>query len=177
MSKYKVGDKVLMQMVVDEVTNNDYAQIWVSLERNDTADGMWLNEEQIDKYATKTYEDGLTDAWKILEHIQSGELSQNDIRNIWGMDDFAFVNNFTDKYTPQEAIKILEAYEESKVINVGDVVVYPNNSREYVVINTECNKAISTDLLDSVILSSSGWKKTGRHIDIEHILEQIRGNE
>lgn len=184
--KYKVGDKVLMEMVVDEIRNNDYAPIWVSLEREDTTDGMWLKEEQIDKYAykgaSKTYEDGLADAWKVLKHIQSGELSKKEIMDIWGMTDLTFVNCFAQKYTPQEALKILEAYEESKVIKAGDeIVVVGHAIKGYVIDKSkeceDCYVVLITNYKDlhTAIYNKTVIKKTGRHIDITQILEQIRG--
>lgn len=178
MSKYKVGDRVLMQMVVDEIKNNDYAPIWVSLEREDTADGMWLKEEQIDKYAykgeSKTYEDGLNDAWELARKMTSWIYS--DRKKVLG---FGYSSDVFNQYTYQEALAKIEAYEKEQQINVGDVVECFSDYKGVVL-------DIDTDFKTLDVFTENGCveglaitdvKKTGRHIDIEHILEQIRGNE
>ena len=68
--------------------------------------------DYIKEKETDAYEKGLLDAWKVFAHVQSGELSFEDIKEIWDMDEVSFVNSFTEKYKPQEAIKILKEYEE-----------------------------------------------------------------
>ena len=181
MSKYKVGDRVLMQMVVDDVRkDNGYAPIWVSLERNDTSDGMWLTEEQIDKYASKSYEDGLNNAWELARKIC--EMGDKDFNNIFGCVHFSDVFYYN---TPQEAFAKIEAYEESKAIKVGDVVRRISGNEEYLIITEEEDDSVyeygvivlKSMTIDRITGDLSKFEKTGRHIDIEHLLEQIRGNE
>jgi hypothetical protein len=186
MSKYKVGDKVLMKMVVDEIRNNYCAPIWVSLEREDTADGMWLKEEQIDKYAykgaTKTYEDGLNDAWELARKICGQLENENnytiqELKKIFGHSYCGIVMN---EHTYQQALAKIEAYEESKAIKVGDVVKTIQAEKQYEFVVTALNgmgvQGIGSKG-DIFMLSQKEVEKTGRHIDIEHLLEQIRGNE
>lgn len=182
--KYKVGDKVLMEMVVDEIRNNDYAPIWVSLEREDTTDGMWLKEEQIDKYAykgaSKTYEDGLADAWELARKIEN-KLDIPTAREIF---DAYRIADILDNFTPQEALAKIEAYEESKAIKVGDEIAIVGHAiKGYVIEKSQecedCYVVLITNYKDlrTAIYNKTVIKKTGRHIDIQHILEQIRGNE
>ena len=180
MSKYKVGDKVLIKIVIDEIRNNDYAPIWVTLERDDKSDGMWLTAKQIDKYASKTYEDGLNDAWELVRKLGSYE-SEKRVEIFQDSDAFYF-GWLLENTTPQEASSIVEAYEKLKQIQVGDVVRHKahasTSSDDYIVLDTETGTSLRTDLLGVRHISFDGdWVKTGRHIDIEHLLEQVRGNE
>lgn len=175
MSKYKVGDKVLLEMVIDDVDeiNDDF---WVSLEREDTEEGMWLKEEQIDKYAYKgafkTYEDGLADAWKLARKIFA--MKDKEFDDVFGYAEFSDAVYYN---TPQEALAKIEAYEKSQQIQGGDVV-YANGVQGVVI------DIISDD--DCYIYDENGCievvkfekiNKTGRTVDIEHLLEQIRGDE
>lgn len=175
MSKYKVGDAVLFKSTVRQVECDTEHKILIEMDGG----GWCLTKEDNIVDASKTYEHGLADAWKVLAHIQSGELSSKEIMDIWGMTDLTFVNCFAQKYKPQEAIKILEAYEKSQQIQVGDIVKHINCDDEYIVFDVENGSVLSTDLKRAERLSLDGgiWKKTGKHIDIEHLLKQIRGNE
>ena len=180
--KYKVGDKVLMEMVVDEIRNNDYAPIWVSLEREDTTDGMWLKEEQIDKYAykgaSKTYEDGLADAWRLARKICGDGEDTIDGCTLGNIFEFGNTCHIMNNNTYQEALAKIEAYEESKAIKVGDVVERISLTGTYIVTRVTDDHASIMDgygFMEETYLDR--LKKTGRHIDITSILEQIRGNE
>ena len=175
MSKYKVGDKVLIKMVIDEIRNNDYAPIWVTLEKDDKSDGMWLKAEQIDKHVSKTYEDGLNDAWELAR--KSYDFSCNETEKIFGVNGgfYGLIKN----YTPQEALAKIEAYEKSQQIEVGDVVHHINSDEDAIVV-CKCNDGRYKLMFGDFDISTnkvSEFTKTGRHIDIEHLLEQIRGDD
>lgn len=139
------------------------------------AEDCW---DYIKENETNTYEKGLEDAWKVFSHVQSGELSFEEIRKIWDMDEVTFVNSFTEKYTPQEAVKILKEYEE-KCITVGDVVTVDGGDLTFI-----CTKDnASGDYTKCHLLASDGsvWedrekrglKKTGKSIDISGIFKEI----
>lgn len=183
---YKVGDKFVIEIerVSPPVDRNREKDALYRVKGFNTLVFDDYGLDKLEKYennvVTKTYEDGLNDAWKVLKHIQSGELSSKEIMDIWGMNDLTFVNCFAQKYKPQEALEILEAYEKSQQIQVGDVVF---NAREDV-------KAIIMDDAIAVgawqVYTENGcvelwkeceFKKTGKTVNIEHLLEQIRGNE
>ena len=180
MSKYAVGDKVL---VYGEIIETNYSHRFPYKVKFVNDADVILSENELSKIS-KTYEDGLADAWKVLKHIQSGELSKKEIMDIWGMTDLTFVNCFAQKYTPQEALKILETYEESKAIKVGDEIAIVGHAiKGYVIEKSQecedCYVVLITNYKDlrTAIYNKTVIKKTGRHIDIQHILEQIRGNE
>lgn len=184
MSKYKEGDRVVLEMVIDDVdeTSNDF---WVGLKRDEETSGMWLKEEQIDKYAykgaSKTYEDGLDDAWELAGKIMlskaEGGYTTSEINRFFNtLNEFDVLRNFTY----QQALAKIEAYEKSQQIQVGDVV-YADDEPDSFGVVTWVNEGMIYVMWDD---GSSGmesdisdYHKTGRHIDIQHILEQIRGNE
>lgn len=139
-----------------------------------------LAEHDLKKEA---YEKGLNDAWELARKV--ADISTTSER----ADMFGYYCNgitITDvlrDFTPQQALAKIEAYEESKVFKVGDVVrAYRNH--EYVVIATSEEMPNKQPLLRSLentknvcFCTDDGMEKTGRHIDIEHLLEQIRGDE
>ena len=185
MSKYKEGDKVLMEMVIDEVRNNDYAPIWVTLERDDRSDGMWLTAEQIDKYVSKTYADGLADAWELARKLYC-DIKSHELKEIFDCKSNHYVDAsivfgwILNELTPQQALAKIEAYEKSQQIQVGDVV-YAQGIKGVVI--DECTE--DSDDTCYVFCENGNiedWKfvdlkKTGRHIDISNLLEQIRGDD
>lgn len=120
----------------------------------------------------KTYIDGLNDAWELARKIYEMESKEFDkvFREVHYVDVFYH-------FTPQEALAKLEAYEKSKEINVGDVVEFEDGI-----------KAVVLDWFDDEIFAlftengcvqnwnkKSDFKKTGKHIDITSVLEQLRG--
>lgn len=76
----------------------------------------------------RAYNKGLEDAWKVFAHVQSGELSCEEIYKVWGMTDIDFVNFFTEKYTPQEALEKLLDWEGR--IREGDICKFGKPSAE-----------------------------------------------
>lgn len=67
-----------------------------------------------------------------------------------------------------------------KAIKVGDVVRHKahasTSSDDYIVLDAKTGTSLRTDLLGIRHISFDGdWVKTGRHIDIGRILEEIRG--
>lgn len=170
MSKYKVGDKVLVEGVLKRIDENcDYPyQVRIA-----DVHKIYFSEDEL-KDASKTYEDGLNDAWELAKKLYN--LDCNTLEDIYGVDGGFY--GLMKKYTAQEALAKIEAYEESKAIKVGDVVVADDG--------VKCVAIDFTSDDDVIVLNENGcaeahlksvFKKTGRHIDIEHLLEQIRGNE
>lgn len=105
-------------------------------------------------------------------------ISFEEIRKVWDMDEVEFVNSFTEKYTPQEAIKKLKEYEE-KHLTVGDVVIL--NDEEFIIIALANNKMFGYSLDDkysdfpvqNLTYSMNDAKKTGKHFDIVGMMKQI----
>lgn len=139
------------------------------------AEDCW---DYIKENETNTYEKGLEDAWKVFSHVQSGELSFDEIRKIWDMDEVTFVNSFTEKYTPQEAIKILREYEEKR-ITVGDVVML--DGEKFIIIALKNDEILGYSLdgkyddfpIQDLSYEKGMMKKTGNHFNITEIMKQF----
>lgn len=174
MSKYKVGDKVLIEAEIKENARAGAYKIDMLLGiRN-----LWINENDIQGKA-KTYEEGLNDAWELAKKITlnaEDDFSCDQVEEIFGRDSFCVLGELT----PQEALAKIEAYEESKAIKVGDVVYADDEPGSFGVVTWKYNNGIYVMWDDGSCGDETNIEelhKTGRHIDIEHLLEQIRGNE
>ena len=177
MSKYKVGDKVLIKATI---TEDEYGLKYPFDVTVGNHSRFNISEDDI---ASKTYEDGLNDAWELARKICG--MTRQAWYEIFKIED-AYLADILDDNTPQEALAKIEAYEESKAIKVGDVVRSTSNpDNEYLVITNEDDESVyeygvinlTSMIIDRITGSLSHFEKTGRHIDIQHILEQIRGNE
>lgn len=173
MSKYAVGDKVLVEAEIKENAGHEAYSVEVLGCR-----ALWINENDI---SNKTYSDGLADAWELARKIvlkaEMGGICYDDFRKIFGVGDYVSVLR---TLSPQEALAKIEAYEESKVIKVGDVVYTDNEPDSFGVVTWVANGAMyvlwddGSNCWEGVL---SDFHKTGRTVDIEHLLEQIRGDE
>ena len=129
------------------------------------------NVVNVGELMDRTYEQGLNDAWELAKKIWCGKDSENE--EIFGT---KYVYEIY-QLTPQEALAKLKAYEEAQSkIEVGDVVTTVNGKCPYIVTNVQLPNTLH------VINSRNGYthqiridvcKKTGKHIDISSILEQI----
>ena len=121
----------------------------------------------------KTYIDGLNDAWELANKLVQNKMNilGDELGKIF--DGHMFLEDIFDNFTPQEALSKLKAYEEAQ-IEVGDVVLACNEV-PIVVTNISNNMIFGVDTfgLTSARLLFSDCKKTGKHIDIQSILEQI----
>lgn len=124
----------------------------------------------------EAYNQGLNDAWELLRKLSG--LKSDEFIKIY---DTCILYEVIYKNTPQEALAKLKVYEDSK-IKVGDVVAwtdFADDTFNGVVLDFKDN----TDN-EVVVFNENGgvdvWKiaeckKTGKHIDIQSILEQIGG--
>jgi hypothetical protein len=116
------------------------------------------------------YNKGLNDAWELAKKIvvDCSDMTGEEFSNIFG----CYMPKVFVSYTPQEALAKMKAYEEQRNIEVGDVV--ESIGRKGIVTqNNQCSVHI-------ICIDGSSWeweitecKKTGKHIDIKSILEQI----
>ena len=178
MGKYKVGDKVYLEgKITDDEPTTFTVRVVVKVDG--TEYGLCLTREFIETCATKTYSDGLNDAWELARKIEN-ELDIPTARSIF---DSYRIADILDNFTPQEALAKLEAYEENKAIKVGDVVRRISGNEEYLIITEEEDDSVyeygvidlKSMTIDRITGDLSKFEKTGRHIDISSILDQIRG--
>lgn len=136
---------------------------------------------------SKTYEDGLNEAWELARKLVYGEseyeraYSIEDINAIFGR--CGYLKILKD-YTASEVIAKVKEYEEKQKqaddeIKVGDEIerIKGNNGRKYIV-----TKIIESDYIN-IIFDDGGvgyvnpinYRKTGRHFpQIEEVLKQIK---
>lgn len=165
MSKYKVGDEVLIKAKIVRL----YADEKYIIEINE--DGYYktfdYNENDIFPYPSMTAEEAWEIAKKLFADYSNGELDE-----IFGKG-----WNFTKlmELTPQEAKAKIEAWKDEKTIKVGDVVRHEGLK---CVVTRKVQDKIYTISELGTTPSYSGetikkLNKTGQHIDIDGFLKQI----
>ena len=123
----------------------------------------------------EAYSKGLEDAWEFVRKTNTAVHPREAFRLL----DFFDVANYRDiyvEYTPQEALAKLEIYEKSKEINVGDVVESINTGRLGVItrVDKDAKYVMFADGMAGAF-AHDDIRKTGKHIDINCVLEQIKG--
>lgn len=129
------------------------------------------NERKIDFMSENAYNQGFDDACKFTKKIW--DMNSNERYVIFGS--YTYEGVLT-KFTPQEAHAKLKAYEEAQ-IEVGDVVQYEWNK---ILVTKVCevdgeNPVVMGFCEDGTqfAFNIEDVYKTGKHIDIQSILEQI----
>lgn len=157
--------------------------------------GRKAEQEEAIKWRKRNEEDaynaGLNDAWELAKKIA---LSTNMVKtarifiakNICGIEQIRLLEDCF-ALTPQEALAKLEAYEKEQAeIKVGDVVRFkrhPSCEALITAISRGLNGIhLQTDDLGRIGEVNSGIcreniEKTGKHIDIQSILQQIATSE
>ena len=129
------------------------------------------------------YNKGLNDAWELVKRIigivdkENHELiPARELTKIYGSNDLLDIFAFT----PQEALAKLKAYEEEQEIKVGDVVEFCESGEKYLIISEEDDRDYNFGVInlqsmkiDRICTTTFAFKKTGKHLDISSILEQI----
>ncbi len=131
-------------------------------EENEDNDKEWLDGYEKGKI------DGLNDAWELAEKIWC-KMGMDTREDAFG---FEYATDIMKHLTPQEALAKLKAYEDNK-IKVGDVVVDLDGKERVVLFVDFTGKAQIYGSHGVTNINKEHLKKTGRHIDISSILEQI----
>lgn len=122
---------------------------------------------------SKTYMDGLKDAWNIAAIISS--MNQTKLREVFGRDDYS-VDMALTEFTAKEAIDKIVNHEKECEIKVGDVVSVNGDIGIVTSFGTD-NDAIHILYDDGIVnhyrKENKDIKKTGKHIDVKNILKQI----
>lgn len=180
MSKYKIGDKFVVEVgnvCGDLYIPKNFPQVGMSIEFLDSLHKVDSNmkiediTDMIAEYDTekKGYNKGLQDAWKAaLKFSQMDDSTREEVF------DKTNPNYFFKDMQPQEALAKLQAYEKEHEIQVGDVVIGSlfsgvvtgvDDDRVFVLYDDgSCGERRKSDL-----------KKTGKHIHIHALLQEIGG--
>lgn len=195
MSKYNVGDKFVLEITRDVTRTDDKTEYYVTndgrlwatneLDELQKYDKPTISEDTLEMERMKALNDGRNEVWELVKKIKlpvdegGGGISMVDLKLIFGT---ISVDAILKDYTPQEALLKLEAYEkEQNEIKVGDVVtIFPRSSGQYdaIVIMVDNENHINVIYADGVTADNVPpqlYKKTGNHIDIKSVLNQIGG--
>ena len=183
MSKYNVGDKFTIE--IKELINGSNDKM---LYKSDCY-SIIFSEEQLDKLQkyeevqipyseayNKGLEDGRNDAWKLANKI-ADTLTTSERARIFNyvVGGITVVDILRD-FAPQEALAKLEAYEKANEIKVGDVVTVCGEKG--IVVGYLCGLEEYEVWMDGYgrpqRICKNEIKKTGKHIDIQSVLEQIK---
>lgn len=162
MGKYKVGDEVLVRA---KITGGSRRKFGVDIEEN----CFDVCEENIVAVPDMTDEE----AWEIA--LKLYELRNEKLTEIFG---YANPYVIMRDFSPKEAKAKIEAWEAEGEIKAGDVVtVYSYKG----IVTRHADEDGWYALLfwdgDIGYYQRSSLKKTGRHIDIDGILNQIGGSD
>lgn len=181
MSKYHKGDKFIVD--IKEVIESDNGRLYRSDFKTLTFDDNGLDklqkhnkptisEDTLEMERMKALNEGRNDAWELARKI-CDYAYEGKTQTIFGC---SRLGSVMSNLTPQEALAKLEAYEkEQNEIKVGDVVERINFTELFVVsgFNEEIYTLINANG-KCVCANVNQIKKTGKHIDIQSILEQIK---
>lgn len=161
---YKVGDEVLVKAKIAGCTSS--GRCMLKVDRTE----LFVNGDDIIPIPEMTAEE----AWEIAKNLFAN-YSNAELDDIFGKG-WSFPKLM--ELTPQQAKAKIEAWE-AKQIKVGDEVDICGDKGIVTSFGTD-GDVIHVLYLDGIVNSyrkDKDIKKTGRHIDIEGLLKQIRGDE
>lgn len=185
--KYKIGDKFLIE--IEEVYESEMPfsspdELFKvkgfnslvfdknGLDKLEKIDEYTARAETVSEILTEKYEQGLNDAWelarKIAISVADGGYLDSELVDIFGTKN---CQTIICVLTAKEAISKVEDYENKK-IKVGDVV--DNNALKGIVTMVK-EKDVDIMFKDGSVgtWDKRNCKKTGEHIDISSILQEI----
>lgn len=183
MSKYiieiaKEYEEYFKGILICGIADGKFAVDVIAREDLEELNSDYINEHFGDLQDT-AYQKGLNDAWEAARKLFSS-MADSDIEKAfpieWNNGGFKALMNLQ----PQEAIEMLKAYEEKQKaddeIKAGDEVIY-NGTTKCIVVRPEDDERYAS-LIDSdgthYAADHRECKKTGRHFDIDKILEDMR---
>ena len=196
MSKYKVGDKVIL--TVSDVNEKAYYPYYMF---NNNNSNLWISS--IDKYAEplstytepleaeitrlleenkrlkQNYENirakGQNEAWELVRKIF--DMETNDIEDIFIKEDAWNLGTVLNNYTYQEAAAKVAEWEKAKEeIKAFMDKLACDKLSDIISHNNAENKTLNNPMYwwaGSVSWRLENMKKTGRHIDVDSFLKQI----
>lgn len=190
MSKYKVGDTVWVKETIKDWDKSDNAY-YMDIAEN----GGWFKKDEIlcktneptiepllERGRSEGYRRGMWEAWGLIKKLFTFSEKLPEIFDFSERNQYMSIEYVLNNYTPNEAKNIIEEWEKSKEeIKVGDICEYKAaNGGIYKSVCVKVNGTNGYFLYKDGSFSRSreplsDWKKTGRHIDIQSILEQIGG--
>lgn len=164
-----------------EMPNMEFKQKIVNPPSQETLDFIHENIEVLELEDTEVsftddllnqgYTKGINDCIEYIRKLFT--ITEHTRKELFGCREIRYI---IDRQDAQSIIAKLKAYEEAHKIEIGDVVVL--DDEEYVI--TRVNKTPPTTTIsglnakgEAICWSDNYYTKTGKHIDIQSILEQI----
>lgn len=163
--EFKVEDEVLLKARIIAIGNINRYKVEVGIKE------FYVNENYIIPARDMTVEE----AWEIAKNLFA-DYSNIELDEIFGKG-WSFPKLM--ELTPQQAKAKIEAWETEKEIKVGDEVDICGDKGIVTSFGTD-GDALHVLYFDGIVNSyrrDKDVKKTGRHIDIDGILNQIRGTD
>lgn len=174
--KYKVGDEVLVKCKINYVDNDASLPYEVSragcIPRFSKPLYILARDDDIETMSAE-------EAWEIAKKLFA-DYSNSELDEIFGKG-WSFPKLM--ELTPQQAKAKIEAWEAEKEVKAGDEVEFDDTANDLHRSMYVTSKYNNTDYCgicrngDTYCVHKSELKKTGRHIDITGLLNQIGGDE
>lgn len=177
--KYKVGDEVLVRVKIIGCSENGVYDVMANratILETSLIDKIHIREDDIVQDQDMTAEE----AWEIAKKLFT-EYSDTELDEIFGKE-WSFQKLM--KLTPRETKDKIEDWKAKKEIKVGDEVVpknYPHNDEcKFFVTRIDNDELSGWSGYDGDVflrVDAELYQKTGRHIDIDGLLKQIKEDE
>ena len=205
MSKYKVGDKVVMEITnrFKNAYGHEYCSVLDSLYSADFIDNkveplstytepleakirrqaaeitrlLAENKELKEEY-NQTFNQGAEEAWELTRKIICPPINGGFNRSeITEIFGYGYISDIFEKYKYTEAAAKVAEWEKAKEeIKVGDVVSHEEKYGVVISEGTICFRGFTDDGTPFEWYKER-CTKTGRHIDIDSFLKQIGGGD
>lgn len=177
---YKVGDEVLVKAVINDIGVGEVSPYEVKAVDNTMCGSstrvIYVREEDVLPVSDMTAEEAWDIARKIVLPEDEGGIPVKDMVHIFGV---KFPRDIVREYSVQEVKTKIEALEAEKEIKVGDIVM--NEGLKCVVTRVSQDRVYTISKIGTTPVYCGEHikklKKTGRHIDIDELLNQIGGDE
>lgn len=173
MSKYKVGDKVVLE-ITDKVDVTE--KPWYILSDATSIYGPFMDKaaEPLTAYIEQARADGAETAWELAKKCML--MTDRERETIFGSGHNALYGVLTYFDYKHAAAKVAEWEKAKDEIKVGDVVSHEEKYGVVISEGTICFRGFTDDG------TPFEWYKerctnTGRHIDIDGFLKQIGGEQ
>ena len=214
MSKYKVGDKVVMEITgvskYGECYEVAHTSMWNTIRTERVTEPLTTYTEPLEakirrqaaeitrllaenKELKEDFEKskrvnlnmgrvaGQNEAWKLARKITcqpiNGGFNRSEFEKIFG---YGYISDIFEKYKYTEAAAKVAEWEKAKEeIKAGDVFEFTSGCKA-VVMKVYEDGDVALFSLDGgcgIYKPHRSWHKTGRHIDVDSFLKQIRGEQ
>ena len=137
---------------------------------------LWIDENKIRPTDSKTYEDGIKEAWDIAKKVVSipknGGFTNEEIKDIFGTQ---YRSEVFKKYTATEASKKFSEWEKKTKFSLNDQVINMDGMRGVIMNIVSPNETFFIWWEDGTSGEESvgNIKRTGLKINVAELLEQI----